>query len=86
MVLFSVWAVFAISALEGGGIDGLLDAVTQVLQGRKREETLLLGFADGKKRAWLFDQDLVVKETQTDEGFELKVRWTKKHQDSFERL
>ena len=79
-------AVFAISALEGGGIDGLLDAVTQVLQGRKREDTLLLGFADGKKRAWLFDQDLVVKETQTDEGFELKVRWTKKHQDSFERL
>ena len=79
-------AVFAISALEGGGIDGLLDAVTQALQGRKREDTLLLGFADGKKRAWLFDQDLVVKETQTDEGFELKVRWTKKHQDSFERL
>lgn len=78
--------VFATSALTGEGIEGLLNAVTQTLQGQKREIILSLGFADGKKRAWLFAQDLVSGERQTDEGFEISVRWTVKQEAQFERL
>jgi GTP-binding protein HflX len=78
--------VFAISALTGEGIDGLLAAVTQELQGARHAEHLHLGFADGKKRAWLFAQDVVEEEAQTETGFEITVRWTAKQQAQFEKL
>lgn len=79
-------AVFAMSALSGEGIDALLEAITETLQGAKREALLSLGFADGKKRAWLFAQELVKSEVQTDDGFDITVRWTKKQETQFERL
>ncbi|WP_299405168.1 GTPase HflX [uncultured Roseobacter sp.] len=78
--------VFAISALTGAGVDPLLAAITTQLQGAKRETELSLGFADGKKRAWLFDHELVETERQTDEGFEITVRWTARQEAQFARL
>lgn len=78
--------VFAISALTGEGIDGLLAAITETLQGAKREALLSLGFADGKKRAWLYAQDLVQSETQTDTGFEITVRWTAQQEARYQTL
>ena len=78
--------VFAISALSGEGLDGLLDAVTQTLQGKKREATLSLAFDEGRKRAWLFEQDLVEEERQTENGFEISVRWTVDQEAKYERL
>ena len=78
--------VFAISALTGEGIEQLLAAITRTLQGTKRETTLSLGFAEGKKRAWLFDHDLVTSEVQTDSGFDITVRWTAEQEARFERL
>lgn len=77
---------YAISALTGDGTEALLAAITETLQGAKRPATLILGYADGKKRAWLFDQDLVSAEKQTDDGFEISVRWTAKQEAQFERL
>ena len=77
---------FAISALTGEGIEQLLAAITRTLQGTKRETTLSLGFAEGKKRAWLFDHDLVTSEVQTDSGFDITVRWTAEQEARFERL
>ncbi len=78
--------VFTTSALTGAGIEALLEAITETLQGQKRPATLSLGFAEGKKRAWLFDQELVQDEQQTDSGFEISVRWTAKQEAQFERL
>jgi GTP-binding protein HflX len=78
--------VFAVSALTGDGLEGLLAAITDELQGAKRDDDLVLSFAEGKKRAWLFDQDLVADEKQTDAGFEIRVRWTPAQQQQFERL
>lgn len=78
--------IFTISALTGEGIEGLLGAITQTLQGTKRMQTLHLGFAEGKKRAWLYDQELVTEETQTESGFDLEVRWTVEQEAQFERL
>ncbi len=78
-------AVFAISSLTGDGLGTLLDAITAQLQGAKRVTDLSLGFADGRKRAWLFDQDLVEGERQTEDGFEITVRWTVDQEAAFAR-
>lgn len=78
--------VYAISALTGEGIEGLLSAVTETLQGKKRAAEVHLGFADGKKRAWLYAQELVDTEEQTEDGITLSVRWTVDQEAQFERL
>jgi GTP-binding protein HflX len=78
--------VLAISAVTGEGLDSLQAVVAEALQGAVREADLSLSFADGKKRAWLFAQDVVVKEAQTDEGFDLTVRWSAKQEAQFQRL
>ncbi len=78
--------VFAISALTGDGTDALLAAIRKQLQGAKHEKHLHLDFSDGKKRAWLFDHELVEAERQTESGFDLTVRWTAQQEAQFERL
>ncbi len=78
--------VFAISALTGAGTEALLQAITTRLQGAKHERQLHLDFAEGRKRAWLFDHELVETERQTESGFDLTVRWTAQQEAQFERL
>ena len=70
--------VFTTSASTGAGIDPLLAAISESLQGALLSEDINLGFAEGRKRAWLFAQDVVQAETQNDEGFALEVRWSGK--------
>ncbi len=78
--------VLAISAITGEGLEGLQAAVAEALQGAVRDADLTLGFAEGKKRAWLFAQDVVQEERQTDDGFELTVRWSAQQEAQFQRL
>ncbi|WP_372572791.1 GTPase HflX [Ruegeria jejuensis] len=78
--------VFAISAVTGEGIDTLLDRIAVELQGARHETLLRLGFSDGRKRAWLFEQDLIQNEKQTEEGFEILVLWTGKQEAQFAAL
>lgn len=78
--------VLAISAITGEGLEGLQAVVAEALQGAVRDADLSLGFAEGKKRAWLFAQDVVQEERQTDEGFEMTVRWSAQQEAQFQRL
>ncbi|QFT59862.1 GTPase HflX [Sulfitobacter sp. THAF37] len=78
--------VIAISALRGDGLDHLQAAVAEALQGAVRAAELHLGFAEGRKRAWLFEQDVVEEERQTEEGFTLKVRWSARQEAQFQQL
>ncbi len=78
--------VMAISAITGEGLDLLQQVVGEALQGALREADLSLGFSEGRKRAWLFAQDVVLHETQTDDGFELTVRWYADQEAAFQRL
>jgi GTP-binding protein HflX len=78
-------AVFATSALTGEGLPPLMNAIAGTLQGVKRRDQLELGFADGKKRAWLFAQDLVETEEQTETGFLITVLWTAAQAEQFTR-
>ncbi len=79
-------AIFAISALTGDGVDPLLDAIAVTLRGQLQDAQLHLAFSDGRKRAWLFDQDVVQTEDQTEDGFDISVRWTAKQAAQFEAL
>jgi GTPase len=68
--------VHAISAVTGEGLDALLAAISQHLDDEKTDATLTLGFAEGRKRAWLHGEGVVREEHQDDAGYRLEVRWT----------
>lgn len=68
--------VHAISALTGEGLEDLREAVAAELSEPVHDETIRLGFDQGRKRAWLFDRKLVRHEQQTDVGYEMGVRWS----------
>jgi GTP-binding protein HflX len=78
--------VLAISALSGEGLDLLQRTVGQALQGIMRTDEVTLGFAEGRKRAWLFKQEVVLGETQTDDGFVITVRWSEEVETAYQRL
>lgn len=78
--------LFCLSALTGDGIDALLAAISENLQGTRFAEDLHLSFSQGRQRAWLFQQDVVQTETQTDEGFDISVIWTARQQAQFKAL
>ncbi|WP_299042122.1 GTPase HflX [uncultured Tateyamaria sp.] len=78
--------VFAMSAITGEGIDALLAHVATTLQGAVMEETLRLPYAEGRKRAWLFEQDVVQAERQGEDGFQFDVRWTAIQKARFDGL
>ena len=78
--------VLAISAISGEGLDDFQQTIAEALQGAVREADLVLPFAEGKKRAWLFEQDIVVSEEQTEDGFALTVRWSARQEADFQRL
>ena len=79
-------SVLAISAITGEGLEHLQSVIAEALQGAVREADLKLGFADGKKRAWLFAHDLVVSEKQTEDGFDVTVRWSAEQEGQYQRL
>ncbi|MEL7100049.1 MAG: GTPase HflX [Pseudomonadota bacterium] len=78
--------VLTLSALTGAGSEQLLTAVAEALQGAMSEEEIRLGFADGKRRAWLFAEGVVDNEAQDEKGFTLRVRWTAKQKGAFGAL
>ncbi len=78
--------IFAISAITGEGVDHLLSDIASKLQGVRYEATVNLTFAEGDKRAWLFRQDVVRSEDQTENGFEITVLWTDKQAAQFSSL
>ncbi len=79
-------AVYATSALTGDGLEALLEAVSQILEGDRRVEVIHLGFDEGRKRAWLFQKELVEEETQGETGYSLRVRWSAQEARQFEAL
>ncbi len=77
---------FALSARTGEGMDALLVAVAETLQGARHETRLQLTFSEGRKRAWLFAQDVVQEEEQTEDGFDLTVYWTARQEAQYGAL
>jgi GTPase len=78
--------VVAISALTGDGVDALLDRVSAALEEEKVERALVLGFSEGRRRAWLHGEGVVLSEAQHEDGFHVAVRWTARQEKRFRDL
>lgn len=78
--------VHVISAITGEGLDALVGAIGGHLSDPIREMTMTLPYSEGRKRAWLFEQKVVVSEEAQEDGYFLELRWTDKQQKQFKDL
>ncbi|MGX9354180.1 GTPase HflX [Roseobacteraceae bacterium S113] len=78
--------VVTLSAITGEGMADFLELIEGALDGGKELAHVSLGFDEGRKRAWLFQQGVVEDERQTEEGFTFAVRWTRKQAGFFAQL
>ena len=78
--------IFATSAVKGTGLDVMMEAVAVALQGALFTEDLTLPFAEGRKRAWLFANEVVESEAQSQDGFALTVRWSGDQKAQYDAL
>jgi len=77
---------FAISAISGQGLDDLLAAISVALTDPKTERELLIPYAEGRKRAWLFEEGVVTGEAQNEDGFVVDVLWTARQEKQFREM
>ncbi len=75
----------AVSALNGAGLPGLLQSVESALQVPKTTKTVRLAYAEGRRRAWLFEQNVVLTEEPDELGYMVTVNWTAKQAAQFEK-
>lgn len=78
--------VFPVSALTGEGVPRLLDAISAAFDEEKSERRLAVPFSDGRRRAWLHAEGVVLTETPTDTGFAVTVRWTARQEKRYRDL
>lgn len=78
--------ILALSAWTGEGIDDLVATIAEHLKPARTEAEFTLGFNEGRKRAWLYDQGVVQSEEMTDEGYRLNVLWSGVQATRFSRL
>ena len=78
--------LFALSAVTGEGVDALLDTIPDKLKDPRSEDIIQLSFSDGKKRAWLFEQGVVIDDELQDDGYKLAVFWTELQKNRFEKI
>lgn len=78
--------VYPISALTGAGVEPLLAAISGALEEEKSERSLVLPFAEGRKRAWLHQEGVVTSETEIEGGYTLALRWTARQEKRFRDL
>ncbi len=78
--------LFAISAITGEGLDRLLQAMSDKLKPDTETTTIEVPFSDGRRRAWLFEQDVVDEESQSETGYTFTVTWTAIQKERFARL
>ncbi|MCV2881055.1 GTPase HflX [Actibacterium sp. XHP0104] len=78
--------IFAISAITGEGLDELLAAVSGTLDEERFTRELILSYADGRKRAWLYEQGVVTDERQDEDGYHLNVTMTARQEKRYREL
>ena len=78
--------VFAISALSGDGVEQVLDAIATALNAAAQSDEVVLDHADGKRRAWLYAQGVVIEERARDTDSVLSLSWTSKQKTQFAAL
>lgn len=74
------------SAITRAGIPDLMDAIELNLLEPTITEKVKLAFSEGKRRAWLFEHNVVDTEKQINIGFEVTVTWTEKQAAQFQKI
>ncbi|MFN0116152.1 MAG: GTPase HflX [Paracoccaceae bacterium] len=77
--------VHAVSAVTGEGLAALLDAIAAALDAERSEENLFVPFAEGRARAWLHGQGVVLSEAEAEGGHRLRVRWTARQKSGWRK-
>lgn len=77
---------FAVSAITGDGLAPLLEVIEKAVEEARDRVTLNLTFSQGRQRAWLFEQNIVESEAQTETGFDIEVLWTTIQENRFKSL
>lgn len=77
---------FAISALTGAGLDTLLDAYEAALLDPQTTDKIIVAFADGRKRGWLFEKNVIDAEDAKEDGWHLTVTWTARQAAEYNAL
>lgn len=78
--------VYLGSSVTGQGLEAFFDALTEQLDDTRHTTDLHLTFAQGRVRAWLFEQGVVEHEQQDSEGYALQVNWTDKQKRQFRSM
>lgn len=79
-------SVVPISALTGAGIAELTDAISAAFDQIKTEAEITLGFDQGRARAWLHSENLIVQEEMTETGWQITVLWSARQEVRFKAL
>ena len=75
-----------LSALSGSGFQYLENKLRKLLELTTRTETIFLSFKQTKKRAWLFEKNIVSNELVLNHGFSLTVDWSKEQKSIFRKI
>ena len=78
--------IATLSAISGVGMDTLFDKIDAGLAEPIIEEDILVTYDNGKSRAWLFTNNLVVQDDAVEEGYKMQVKWTEKQKNQFASL
>ena len=77
---------FAISAITGEGVPELLAAISGFFEEEKIRREFTIPYAEGRKRAWLFEQQILESEEATENGYEVVVLWTPRQEKEYREL
>ena len=75
-----------LSAKSGEGFQYLEHIIQKYVQPINRTETIFLKFNQSRKRAWLFNKNIVNSEKISDNGFSLKVVWSAEQKNIFNKI
>ncbi|MFT6424615.1 MAG: GTP-binding protein HflX [Celeribacter sp.] len=74
---------FAISAITGEGVPELLAAISGFFEEEKIRREFVIPYSEGKKRAWLFEQQILENEEATEDGYAVTVLWTPRQEQEY---
>ena len=78
--------VILTSAITGEGLDRMVTAVTETLDRDRVEAVVTLDHSEGRKRAWAYEQGIVMGEEEGEDGVTLTLRWSPKQAAQFAKL
>lgn len=74
------------SALTGEGMDAILTQISEALRPNVIREKFTLDYTEGRARAWLYKEGVILNEAQDETGLTVEVEWSPKQAAQFASL